>query len=137
MLLMGGYVFWGIRYHPSFNFQECCSVKRKSIIFVLGDFFGDFDFKLLSKKHEVIAIITRDKLEENPPKLGSINLIDPETLESAFMQIDENSVQRYVEALLERDSILFKHFKKNRVAFTKIYTDEEPFVKISKLFLKR
>ena len=112
-------------------------IKRKSIIFVLGDFFGDFDFKLLARKHEVISVMTRDKLEEHPPELGSINLIDPSSLESSLMQIDANSVQRYIKALHDKDSELFKHFRKNRIAFTKIYTDEEPFVKLSKLFLGR
>jgi uncharacterized protein (DUF58 family) len=112
-------------------------IKRKSIIFVVGDFFEEFDFKLLSKKHEVIAIITRDKLEEHPPELGSINLIDTDTLQSSLMQIDRDSVKRYIKALHDRDSELFKHFRKNRVAFTKLYTDEEPFVKMSKLFLGR
>jgi len=112
-------------------------IKRKSIIFVLGDFFGDFDFKLLARKHEVISIMTRDKLEEHPPELGSINLIDPSSLESSLMQIDANSVQRYIKALHDKDSELFKHFRKNRIAFTKLYTDEEPFVKLSKLFLGR
>ncbi|HIP60005.1 MAG TPA: DUF58 domain-containing protein [Campylobacterales bacterium] len=112
-------------------------IKRKSIIFVLGDFFGDFDFKLLARKHEVICVMTRDKLEEHPPELGFINLIDPSSLESSLMQIDANSVQRYIKALHDKDSELFKHFRKNRIAFTKLYTDEEPFVKMSKLFLRR
>jgi len=112
-------------------------IKRKSIIFVIGDYFGEFDFRLLAKKHEVIAIITRDKLEENPPTLGQINLIDPQTLKSSLMNIDDDSVKRYIKTLHQKDSNLFKHFRKNRVTFTKIYTDEDPFVKMSKLFLRR
>ncbi len=113
------------------------SIKRKSIIFIIGDYFGEFDFKLLSKKHEVICILTRDKLEEKPPEFGSISLIDPQNLEENIMQIDKNSIQKYIETLHKKDSDLFKHFRKNRVAFTKIYTDEDPFVKMSKLFLRR
>ncbi len=113
------------------------SIKRKSIIFIIGDYFEEFDFKLLAKKHEVFAIITRDKLEEHPPQLGQINLIDPETLENTLMQIDKSSVQRYIKTLRTKDSILFKYFRKNKITFTKLYTDEEPFVKISKLFLRR
>jgi uncharacterized protein (DUF58 family) len=112
-------------------------IKRKSIIFVIGDYFGEFDFKLLAKKHEVIAIMTRDKLEENPPELGSINLIDPNSLEGSFMQIDSSAVKKYIKTLHNRDHELFKHFRKNRIDFTKLYTDEEPFVKMSKLFMKR
>jgi uncharacterized protein (DUF58 family) len=112
-------------------------IKRKSIIFVIGDFFEEFDFKLLSKKHEVVAIIVRDRFEENPPELGSINLADPTSLQSAMMQIDKKSAKRYKEKVTKLDHNFYAHAHKNRVSFTKIYTDEDPFVKLSKLFLKR
>lgn len=113
------------------------AIKRKSIIFVIGDYFGEFDFKLLAKRHEVIAIMIRDKLEEHPPLLGSTNLIDPQNLQNDMIQIDKNSIQNYIKILHQKDSNLFKHFRKNRVAFTKIYTDEDSFVKMSKLFMRR
>jgi len=112
-------------------------IKRRSIIFIVGDFFEEFDFKLLSKKHEVVAIMIRDRFEENPPELGAINLADPSSFDSQLMQIDTKSVQRYKEKVHQRDHDFYIHCRKNRVAFTKIYTDEDPFVKLSKLFLKR
>ena len=40
-------------------------LKRKSLIIVIGDFFEIPDFRLLAKKHEVVAIIVRDRLEES------------------------------------------------------------------------
>jgi uncharacterized protein (DUF58 family) len=112
-------------------------IKRKSIIFVVGDFFEEFDFKLLSKKHEVVAIMVRDRFEENPPELGSINLADPSSLGSVMMQIDKKSVKRYKEKVAKLDHNFYAHAHKNRVSFTKIYTDEDPYVKLSKLFLRR
>lgn len=112
-------------------------IKRRSIIFVVGDFFEEFDFKLLSKKHEVVAIMIRDRFEENPPELGAINLADPSNFSSKMMQIDKKAVKRYKEKVHNRDHEFYLHCRKNRVAFTKIYTDEDPFVKLSKLFLRR
>ena len=112
-------------------------IKRRSIIFVIGDFFEDFDFKLLSKKHEVVAIMIRDRFEENPPELGRVNLADPTSLGTSLMQIDKSAIKRYKEKVAKKDHAFYAHCRKNRVAFTKIYTDEEPFVKLSKLFLKR
>ncbi len=112
-------------------------IKRRSIIFVLGDFFEEFDFKLLAKKHEVVAIMIRDRFEENPPELGTINLADPGSLNSQLMQIDKKALKRYREKVHQKDHEFYAHCRKNRVAFTKIYTDEDPFVKLSKLFLKR
>ncbi len=112
-------------------------IKRRSIIFVVGDFFEEFDFKLLSKKHEVVAIMIRDRFEENPPELGSINLADPGSFTSQMMHIDKKAVKRYKEKVHQQDHEFYVHCRKNRVAFTKIYTDEDPYVKLSKLFLKR
>ncbi len=112
-------------------------IRRRSIIFVLGDFFGEYDFGLLSKKHEVIALILRDRLEESPPELGTIRLSDPETMQTALMQIDARVCERYRKRVRANDEALFRHFRKNRIDFTKIYTQEEPYVKLSKLFLRR
>ncbi len=109
-------------------------VKRKSIIFLIGDFVGDVDISLLSKKHEVISFIVRDRLEENPPAFGFLNLIDPENRKFLQMDLDEKSVKKYKKLIIENDDKLYRHFIKNRVRFTKIFSDDDPFVKISKLF---
>ncbi len=108
-------------------------IKRRSIIFLLGDFIGEVDLSLLAKKHEVVSLIVRDKLEENPPAIGYANLLDPASKKFVQMDLDEGSLKRYKEMILQNDAKLHKHFIKNRVRFTKIYTDEDPFVKLSKL----
>jgi len=108
-------------------------IKRRSIVFLIGDFIGDVDISLLSKKHEVISLVVRDRLEENPPKIGYVNLLDPESKKFVQMDLDEGSLKKYKKIITQNDDKLFKHFIKNRVRFTKIYTDEEPFVKLSKL----
>ena len=43
-------------------------IPKKSLLFLIGDFFNceNLNLKLLSKKHEVIVIIVRDKFEESP-----------------------------------------------------------------------
>ena len=112
-------------------------LKRRSIIFMIGDFFDQFDFKILSKKHEVVALIVRDRLEENPPEFGMVDLVDPQNLHGSLMHIDQKAIKRYKERLHSKDMDLYKNFSKNRVSFTKIYTDEDPFVKLSKLFIRR
>ncbi len=108
-------------------------IKRRSIIFLLGDFIGDIDISLLAKKHEVVSLVVRDRLEESPPAIGYANLLDPSSKKYVQMDLDEGSLKKYKKMIKENDAKLFKHFIKNRVRFTKIYTDEEPFVKISKL----
>lgn len=108
-------------------------IKRRSIILLLGDFIGDIDVSHLSKKHEVVSLVVRDRLEENPPAIGYANLLDPTSKKFLQMNLDEGSLKKYKKMMKENDAKLFKHFIKNRVRFTKIYTDEDPFVKLSKL----
>jgi len=99
------------------------TIKAKSIIFLIGDFLNidKLDLKLLSKKHQVIAIIVRDKFEENPDQLGSVNLKDPQTFKS--LQIDMNSslLNGYKNKIKKSDNKLFEHFKQCNISFTKIY----------------
>ena len=109
-------------------------LKRKSLILVVGDFFEIPDFKLLARKHEVIAIIVRDHLEEKPPVMGFSSLVDPEsgaTLEGDF---NKASVQSYAKKVQEHDHRLYETFRKSQVRFTKIYTDSFVSVELRRLF---
>jgi len=109
-------------------------LKRKSVILFVGDFFEIPDFKLLAKKHEVISIIVRDKLEENPPPMGFASLVDPQsgaTLEGDF---NRSSIEAYAKKVQAHDHTLFDTFKKHQIRFTKIYTDDNASVKLRRLF---
>ena len=111
------------------------SIKRRSIIFLIGDFLEFVDLKLLSKKHEVIALIVRDHFEEEPLELGFMNIIDPTVLKQGSVDFNQKSIKAYKKEIYKNDHELYSHFRKNRIRFTKIYTNEEPFVKLSKLFI--
>ena len=108
------------------------SIHHKSIIFLIGDFFNTetIDFKLLSKKHEVVVIIVRDKFEENPVALGNVNLNDPSSNINFEGQINNNTISNYVKKIHESDHKLYNHLKDCAIRFTKIYTHEDPVKKI-------
>jgi len=107
-------------------------LKKKALLFIVSDFVGDIDLKLLAKKHDVFAVIVRDKFEENPSELGYLRLIDMETKESFEGDIDRGTLKQYTKALHENDEKLYKQFKKQGVRFSKIYTHEEPTLKLMK-----
>jgi uncharacterized protein (DUF58 family) len=107
-------------------------LKKKSLLFIVSDFVGDIELKLLSKKHDVFAVIVRDKFEENPSELGYLRLIDMQTKQSFEGDIDNTALKNYKKALHDNDEKLYKQFKKEGVRFTKIYTDEEPVLKLMK-----
>jgi uncharacterized protein (DUF58 family) len=109
-------------------------LKRKSLIIVVGDFFDIPDFKLLAKKHEVIAIVVRDIAEEHPPKMGFNSLVDPQTAQVLEGDFNEASVKSYIQKVSAHDRKLYETFRKHKVRFTKIYTHKTPSVELRKVF---
>ena len=109
-------------------------LKRKSLVIIIGDFFEIPDFKVLAKKHEVIAIVVRDLLEEKPPKMGFASLIDPES--GAVLEGDFNdaTVKAYAKKVQVHDRKLYAAFRKQQVRFTKLYTHENVSVALRRLF---
>ncbi len=107
-------------------------LKKKTLLFIISDFVGDIDLKLLSKKHDVFAVVIRDRFEENPSDLGYLRLVDMETMQSFEGNIDHNTLKAYRKALLKNDDKLYKQFKKQGIRFSKIYTDEDVGLKLMK-----
>jgi len=107
-------------------------LKKKALLFIVSDFVGDIDLKLLAKKHDVFAVIVRDRFEEDPSELGYLRLIDMETKQSFEGDVNSATLKHYKKALHENDEKLYKQFKKQGVRFTKVYTHEEPTLKLMK-----
>ncbi len=117
--------------------RKLFQIKRKSLIFIVSDFFDEADLRVLAKKHEVVAIIVRDRFEEEPFSVGFINLIDPQTKESFVVDLEGSTLKNYKKEVKRIDHRLLEMFRKSGIRFTKIYTDEEPFIKLLKLFGQR
>lgn len=111
------------------------NIKKKSIIFLIGDFFDidNLDLKLLSKKHEIVAIIIRDKFEEEPFELGNVSLIDPSSNKSFDGHISKKTIENYIKKVKQNDHKLFEHLQNCAIKFTKIYTNEEALPKLLRL----
>ncbi len=112
-------------------------LKRRSLIIIIADFFELPNFKVLAKKHEVIALIVRDRLEENPPVMGFSSLMDPEsggTLEGDFSQ---TSVRAYAKKVHLHDNALYENLRNSGIRFAKIYTDDVASVSLKRVFERR
>jgi len=107
-------------------------LKKKALLFIVSDFVGEIDLKLLAKKHDIFAVIVRDKFEEDPSELGYLRLIDMETRQSYEGDVDSGTLKNYKKALHDNDEKLYKQFRKQGVRFTKVYTHEEPTLKLMK-----
>jgi len=107
-------------------------LKKKSLLFILSDFIGEIDLRLLSVKHDVVAVIIRDRFEEDPSELGYLRLIDMESKKSFEGDINTGALNAYKKAIHQNDEKLYSQFKKQGIRFVKIYTHEEPALKLMK-----
>ena len=119
--------------YKSFSDTLYKRIKRKSLLFIISDFVGEIDLALLSKKHDVVALVVRDRFEENPEALGEMRLMDMENDCSFEGLVGNAELKSYKKALALNDEKLYAHFKRSAVRYTKIYTDEEPYLKLAKL----
>jgi len=108
------------------------NIRKKSLLFLLGDFLESqkLDLKLLSKKHEVYAIIIREKFEEKPFALNNVNFIDPSTSKNFFGLLSKKALNNYQEAIKQNDHLLYEHLESCGIKVIKIYTNEDALSKL-------
>lgn len=120
-----------VQYHSLMQ-QVYDRIKKRSIIFLIGDFMdvSTLDLRLLCQKHEVFVIVLRDKFEENPQELGNVNFIDPSDFFNFQGNINAHSIKNYQELLHKNDHAFYGHLQKCGVRFTKILTHESVISKL-------
>ena len=110
-------------------------VYKPSLIFVLGDFLDEIDLSLLAQKHEVIAIIIRDRKEEVVKVLGEVTLTNPQDNTRMETYFGKSSVYNYRKKLMKSDEKQEEHFRRYGIRSVKIFTDEEALTKLMTLFI--
>ncbi len=113
------------------DFIDFLNKFQKGILFLIGDFYKLLDFHKL--KHETYALIVRDRFEENLEELGKITMVDSVTLREVEVNLTKKNVKEYRKFIEARDRETFEYFKRHKIKFTKIYTDEEPFLRLMEL----
>ena len=116
-------------------------LKRKSIIFLLSDFWDDSyqqPMKLLNKKHDLINIQILDKAEIAIPKLGMVKFHDVETQISKWIDTNNKQVQNISKKyILNKNNVIKKFCKKNKIDFISINTSEGYFNPLEQFFSTR
>ncbi len=110
-------------------------LHKPSLLFVLGDFLDNIDLSLLAQKHEVIAVIIRDREEEKPRKLGEISLLDPHSDKKTDTYFAKKSIVTYLSKLEAHEQKRQEHFARYDIRSVKIFTDEESVGKLVTLFV--
>ena len=131
---------------PGTSVAEACdflvrTLRRKSLIFLISDFFSDpLDKPLgkLAKKHETIALRVLDPLESKLPKAGKVVMIDPETrLETLVNTSNPNLRMAYSKLMKRQHEGVEAIFKKYGIDSADLKTDGDLFSALHQLLKKR
>ncbi|MDC1067727.1 DUF58 domain-containing protein [Candidatus Kapabacteria bacterium] len=116
-------------------------IKKRSIAFVLSDFIDD-DFikpmKIAARRHDTIALQVNDKGEYELPKLGLIQITDPETGGTKWIDSTNKRVRlAYSDWWKKKQDDLEYHFLKSNVDHIQINTGESYIAPLQRFFKKR
>jgi len=116
-------------------------IKRKSIIFLLSDFWDDSyqkSMKLINKKHDLINIQILDKAEITIPKLGLTKFHDVETQSSTWIDTNNKLIHQNMKNYIYIKNNIIRNFcKNNKIDFISIDTSEDYLIPLEQFFNTR
>jgi uncharacterized protein (DUF58 family) len=106
------------------------TIKRRSLIFIISDFISapgwERPLRLLSQRHDVLAVRLWDPREVELPDVGPIIMQDAETGEQLYVDThDKKFRQRFHEAAQRREAALQEIFKRSGVDLLALSTEED------------
>ncbi len=131
---------------PGTSVSEACdflvrTLRRKSLVFLISDFFSDPLEKPLGKlarKHETIALRVLDPLEAKLPKGGRVVMIDPETgFETLVNTNNPNLRMGYAKLMRRQLEGVSAIFKKHGIDSADLQTDGDTLAALHQLLKKR
>lgn len=117
-------------------------VKKRSICFVISDFYDENDFmyglKIANSRHDVIAIKISDPAEEKLPNLGLIKMYDAEKEESIWINSSSKKVrENFSQRNQKYEKELKDSFRKAGVDYAVLSTEGKYLEALNTLFLMR
>ncbi len=118
------------------------AVRKRSLVFVLSDFLFEedlaTDLRIVSRKHDVVAIQVSDPAELELPTAGSVRLEDPET--GAQVEINTSSPRvrkAYAQEAARWQNEVDQQFKQLSIDKISLRTDEEYLPALHSFFKHR
>ncbi len=117
-------------------------VKKRSICFVVSDFYDENDFmnglKIANNKHDMVALRLFDPSEKELPNLGLIKMYDAEKNTVKWVNSSSRMVRNKYKNKYERfEKELNDEFRKSGVDFATLATNGKYLSELNQLFLTR
>lgn len=131
---------------PGTDIPKACNflvhtVKRKALVFLVSDFFShDLQRPLgaLANKHDTIALRITDPMELKLPKVGKINLTDPETGWQTTVNTNNSNVRMGFHKLTRRHHEgITRLFRQKGIDNLSLSTDGDYLPHLHQLFKNR
>jgi uncharacterized protein (DUF58 family) len=117
------------------------TLRRKSLVFMISDFFADSLDKPLGKlarKHETIALRVSDPLEARLPAAGRVVMVDPETGHETMVNTHNSNLRMGYQKLMRRQREgVAAVFRKHGIDTEEILTDEDTLRSLHRLLKRR
>lgn len=115
---------------------------KRCISFVISDFYDHSAFlesmRLSKKKHDVVAIKVTDKMENEMPDMGIIQVFNAETGKSTWINTsDEISRKKFTKNIQNKSDELANELLKSGIDFVSINTDQDYIPILKNLFKRR
>lgn len=106
------------------------TIKQRSLLFIVSDFISEPGWerplKLLSQRHETLAVRLWDPREIDLPDIGVVIMEDAETGEQLYVDTsDQRFRQRFREAAQQRETALNETFKRAGVDALALSTEDD------------
>lgn len=139
-----------LEFHPTgtkTNIQEALRflnrvIKKRCITFLLSDFQDDGNYldtlKLTNRKHDLVAMQIFDPRELKLPNVGLVELVNPETRETMWVNTSNRETRNSFEILARKQLLKTQsELRKSGIDFATLATNQ-PYVKpLMNLFKKR
>ena len=117
------------------------SLRRKSLVFLISDFYSDpLDKPLgkLARKHETVALRISDPLENKLPKAGKVIMIDPESGLETLVNTDNPNLRMAYQKLMSRQHEgAAAIFRKHGIDFAELATHGDTLAELHRLLKRR
>jgi uncharacterized protein (DUF58 family) len=106
------------------------TIKQRSLIFVISDFMSppgwERPLRMLSQRHEVLAVRLWDRREVELPDVGTLVMQDAETGELLYVDTHDRQFQtRFVAAVQQHEATLQSSFQRAGIDALALATDED------------
>jgi uncharacterized protein (DUF58 family) len=131
---------------PGTSIADACdflvrSLRRKSLVFLISDFFSDPLEKPLGKlarKHETVALRVLDPLEAKLPNAGKVVMIDPETGFETLVNTSNPNLRMGYSKLMKRQlEGVAAIFKKHGIDSADLTTNGDTLAALHQLLKRR